>query len=278
MNTGYPYRERRVQKRRQEVAAATARKRQRRQYQHHVRVKPDETMEMQQQVGLDVKEVSLRYSPASVADLPEALLREAQVSKVAERGTTERDQELKKARLRVAVEREARAAARRRNPLPTLEELKVSARQRQVGNDTTWEAISADERERREGLERLSKKGWWSKCVLAACFAKEASDVFTELERSELEGTKTAALELVGEHLVKLVARAKDDGHGGGGEDWLAKSWWDRMEVFMKPGRSTVLAEQRRKAKEKSAALKRAFECCGTECSQRKRFKVIFED
>ena len=50
------------------------------------------------------------------------------------------------------------------------------------------------------------------------------------------------------------------------------------MEAFMKPGRSTVLAEQRREASERSASLKRAFECCGTECSQRKRFKVIFED
>ena len=50
------------------------------------------------------------------------------------------------------------------------------------------------------------------------------------------------------------------------------------MEVIMKPGRSTVLAEQRREAPGRSASLKRAFECCGTECSQRKRFKVIFED
>ena len=86
------------------------------------------------------------------------------------------------------------------------------------------------------------------------------------------------ALEKVGEHLKRLVERAKDDGHGGGGEDWSAKSWWDRMEVFMKPERSTVLAEQRREASERSASLKRASECCGTECSQRKRFKVIFED
>ena len=86
------------------------------------------------------------------------------------------------------------------------------------------------------------------------------------------------ALEKVGEHLKRLAARAKDDGHAGGGEVWSAKSWWDRMEVFMKPERSTVLAEQRREAAERSASLKRAFECCGTECSQRKRFKVIFED
>ena len=50
------------------------------------------------------------------------------------------------------------------------------------------------------------------------------------------------------------------------------------MEVFMKPERSTVLAEQRRVAAERSASLKRAFECCGTECSKRKRFNVIFED
>ena len=79
-------------------------------------------------------------------------------------------------------------------------------------------------------------------------------------------------------HTLRPAARAKDDGHGGGGEDWRAKSWWDRMEVFMKPERSTVLAEQRREAAERRASLKRASECCGTECSQRKRFKVIFED
>ena len=57
---------------------------------------------------------------------------------------------------------------------------------------------------------------------------------------------------------------------------WGRMSWWGRMEAFMKPGRSTVLAEQRREASERSASLKRAFECCGTECSQRKRFKPGF--
>ena len=149
---------------------------------------------------------------------------------------------------------------------------------RRAGNGEGWEATSAEERERRDGLGRLSKKGWWDKNVLAADFAKEASSVFTELEKSALEGTKKIALEKVGEHLKRLAARAKDDGHGGGGQDWSAKSWWDRMEVFMKPGRSTVLAEKRREAAERSASLKRAFQCCGTECSQRKRFKVIFED
>ena len=86
------------------------------------------------------------------------------------------------------------------------------------------------------------------------------------------------ALEKVGEHLKRLAVRAKDDGHAGGGEVWGRMSWWDRMEAFMKPGRSTVLAEQRRQASERSASLKRAFECCGTERSQRKRFKVISED
>ena len=44
----------------------------------------------------------------------------------------------------------------------------------------------------------------------------------------------------------------------------------------MKPEKSKVLAEQRRESEESIAAFKRAFECCGTECSQRKRFKHGF--
>ena len=90
--------------------------------------------------------------------------------------------------------------------------------------------------------------------------------------------SEACALEKVGEHLKRLAARTKDDGHAGGGQVWSRMSWRGRAEAFMKPGRSTVLAEQRREASERSASLKRAFECCGTECSKRKRFNVIFED
>ena len=90
--------------------------------------------------------------------------------------------------------------------------------------------------------------------MLAAGFAKEASDAFAELEKSALEGAKPSALEKVGEHLEVLAARAKGGGHGGGGEVWSQVSWWGRVEAFMKPGKSTVLAEQRRKGKERSAA------------------------
>ena len=238
----------------------------------------DETKEMQQQVGKGASEIPGRYAWGEIEKLPAGLLERAHAGSAAERGTTERDQELKKELLRVMEEREERAAQRQRDPLPALEGFKLRAAERQVGSDEGWEAISAAERERRDGIERLSKKGWWDKNVLAADFAKEASSVFTELEKSALEGTKKMALKKVGKHLERLAERAKDDGHGGGGEDWSAKSWWDRMEVFMKPERSTVLAKKRREAAERSASLKRAFQRCGTECSQRKRFKVIFED
>ena len=71
-----------------------------------------------------------------------------------------------------------------------------------------------------------------------------------------------------------LLARAK----GGSGEGRSQMSWHGRMEALMKPEASTVLAHQRREKAQRSAAFKRAFECCGTECSQRKRFKAIFED
>ena len=110
----------------------------------------------------------------------------------------------------------------------------------------------------------------------AAGFAKEASYVFTELQKSELEGAKARALEKVGEHLEALAAGAKDDGHCGGGEVWRAKNWWDRREAFMKPGRSSALAEQRWGREGRAAAPKRAFERCGAEPSQLKRFKPGF--
>ena len=112
----------------------------------------------------------------------------------------------------------------------------------------------------------------------AADFAEEASQALAELGKSRLPGAKKAALAKAGKHLEELLARAESERYAGGGPVWSQMSWYDRLEAFMKPERSTVLAEQRREAPERSACLKRAFECCGTECSQRKRFKVIFED
>ena len=125
-------------------------------------------------------------------------------------------------------------------------------------------------------MVRLSKKGWWGKNVPAADFAEEASQVFSELEKSDLEGTKKAAFKKVGKHLEELLARAENERYAGGGEVWSGMSWYGRMEAFMKPENSTVLAEQRRESGERMAAFKRAFEGCGAECSQRKRFKHGF--
>ena len=39
-----------------------------------------------------------------------------------------------------------------------------------------------------------------------------------------------------------------------------------------------MLKELRRQASDRTGAFKRAFECCGTEESQRKRFKVSFAE
>ena len=55
-------------------------------------------------------------------------------------------------------------------------------------------------------------------------------------------------------------------------------SWHDRMEAFMKSERRSVLKEQRRQAKERSAAFKRASGRCGAGRSQRKRPGATFED
>ena len=132
-----------------------------------------------------------------------------------------------------------------------------SAAQRRAGSGGGREATPAEERGRRGGPERLSEKGWRGKSALAAGFAKEASAAFAELEKSALEGAKKIALKKVGKHLERLAERAKDDGHGGGGEDWSAKSWWDRMEVFMKPERSAALEQQGREASERSAEAQR---------------------
>ena len=79
-----------------------------------------------------------------------------------------------------------------------------------------------------------------------------------------------------GKRLGELLARAENERYAGGGPVWSQKSWYDRLEAFMKPENSNVLAEQRRESEESIAAFKRAFECCGTECSQRKRFKHGF--
>ncbi len=143
-------------------------------------------------------------------------------------------------------------------------------------DDEVWEGVPPPEARRRDGLLRLSRKGWLDKNVPAAKFAGEASQVFSELEKSDLEGTKKEASKKVGKHLEELLARAENERYAGGGEVWSGKSWYDRMEAFMKPENSTVLAEQRRESEERRAAFKRAFEGCGTECSQRKRFKHGF--
>ena len=84
-----------------------------------------------------------------------------------------------------------------------------------------------------------------------------------------------AAAELL-EQSAELLARAENERYAGGGPVWSQKSWYDWLEAFMKPEKSKVLAEQRRESEESIAAFKRAFECCGTECSQRKRFKHGF--
>ena len=123
---------------------------------------------------------------------------------------------------------------------------------------------------------RLSKKGWRGKNVPAADFAEEASQVLTELEKSGLAGTKKAALAKAGKRLEELLARAENERHAGGGPARSQMSWYDRLEAFMKPEKSTVLAEQRRESEERIALFKRAFECCGAARSQRKRFKPGF--
>ena len=110
----------------------------------------------------------------------------------------------------------------------------------------------------------------------ASEFLLEAPQVFSELEKSGLEGTKKAAFKKGGARLEELLARAENERYAGGGEVWSGKSWYGRMEAFMKPENSTVLAEQRRESGERMAAFKRAFEGCGTECSQRKGFKHGF--
>ena len=125
-------------------------------------------------------------------------------------------------------------------------------------------------------MVRLSKKGWWGKNVPAADFAEEASQVFTEMEKSDLVGAKKAAFAKVGKHLEELLARAESERYAGGGPVWSQMSWYDRLEAFMKPENSTVLAEQRRESEESIAAFKRASKCCGAERSQRKRFKHGF--
>ena len=144
-----------------------------------------------------------------------------------------------------------------------------------AGNGEKWEDIPPPEARRRDGLKRVSTKTFWGK-VPAARLAIEAGRVLALLEPASLVGNKNKALGKVWLHLQDLLKWAGDDSYAGAGERWRQMSWYDRMEEYMKPERSEFLAEQRRESEESIAAFKRAFECCGTVCSQRKRFKAGF--
>ena len=100
--------------------------------------------------------------------------------------------------------------------------------------------------------------------------------MFTLLEPGSLVGNKNKALDKVWLHLQDLLKWAGDDSYAGAGERWRQMSWYDHMEEYVKPERSEFLEEQRRERDKSMAAFKRAFECCGTVCSQRKRFKAGF--
>ena len=95
-------------------------------------MRADEAERAQQQVGRDAAELAKRCKWPEAAKLPEGLRERAAVKAVSEKGTTQRDQELKKARLKAMEEKEERARARRKEPIPTLEGFKESARQRQA--------------------------------------------------------------------------------------------------------------------------------------------------
>ena len=124
-------------------------------------------------------------------------------------------------------------------------------------------------------MERLTKKTFWDS-VKKEVFAAEASMVFKELSLDELKGSKGPAKAKVKDHIDEILERAGSGEYGGA--SWRQKSWHQRIEEFVNPDGSEVLKEMRRQASTRTDAFKRAFECCGTEESQRKRFKVSFAE